>query len=388
MTQKPKKVVLFDVKSKQERLLSLGIAKYSQSVADHRWIFYTRNAAYFSSPDDKKALEQVLNWNVDSIFAIDSHINNNVLATGIPIIAIGIEECCPQVSNIMRDDQKIGQLGAEHLLDRGFTNLAYSGLDDMPWSGRREESFKETVRKAGFQTYTYQYPAVMIRQSWDQERPIMIEWLQSLPKPVGIMACNDQRGQYILDACMFLEIDVPNEVAVIGVDDDELCELTNPPLSSIAVDDITAGFEAAEVLDRMMETGRQEDKKIISRTNGVIARRSTDVLAVNDPVVTNAMKFIRSNPKRLIQVSEVLQEVCCSRTTLDEKFTSLFGRTVYKEIKRVRVTEIINMLINTNLSMSQIAYKMGFADAYHLSRYVKKVLGMSPRDYCKMHKRR
>ena len=280
-------------------------------------------------------------------------------------------------------------MAAEHLLEHGLRNFGYCGFDDMYWSVQRGENFCARISEAGFKTSVYKQPKSRANRLWFREEAVLAEWLRGLPKPVGIMACNDDRGQHITEACANAKLSVPYEVAIIGVDnDDQVCDLSNPPLSSVALDVEKAGFRASELLDRMMKGEKMPAQTVIVPPNRVVMRQSTNIMAVEDKLVSQALNFIRKNAKSLIQVEDVIKELSVSRRNLHDKFTKVLGRSVYDEIRRVRIDHISQMLIETDLSISDIVSSLGYDNTNHIARYFKQKMGISPVDYRKLHTHR
>jgi LacI family transcriptional regulator len=383
-TKIPEVVFIIDDAPRTGRDFVRGVAKYSRIHGP--WVFYTSSLVYSYGVSKQKSLSEIMSWPLSGIIAHDSEVTKEILGSHIPLVVIAKERKVAGVPNVIRDDIGLGRIGAEHFLERGFKNLAYSGFDDAYWSKKRSESFKNTVADRGLQTHVYPFPDVDTRLSWQLERPVMIKWLKSLPKPIGIMACNDERAQFILDACLFAAISVPYDVAVIGVDNDErICEIANPSISSIEDNNEVAGYRAAEILHLLMKGKKPDELEIIAPINRLITRASTDILAVEDKIVADALRFIRDEGQKFIQVREVADAVACSRRTLDAKFCRVLGRTVHAEIKLVTIQSIIKMLLDTDFSVSQIAFKMGFISDDHISRYFKDGMGMSPSVYRKSH---
>jgi LacI family transcriptional regulator len=313
-----------------------------------------------------------------------------ILATGIPAVTSPYTEPFDGFVNIVSDDAAIGTLAAEHMLHRGFEHFAFCGFGQTYyWSRERAASFTQRIAEAGFVTHVYENECREYRSrlSWDQEQAILVNWLRTLPKPVGLMACNDDRGQYILEACMIGELYVPDEVAVVALGNDQLvCDLTTPPLSSVALSGEKAGHKAAAVLDRLMEGAPAEDESIVVRPTEVVIRQSTNVFAIADLDVLNALNFIHQNAsQKPIQVADVLKSVQLSRRTLYDRFAKVLGRSVHEEIKRVRVEQLASLLVNTNRPLSRIAADLGYSDTKNIARYFKQQKGMTPSEYRNSH---
>ena len=200
----------------------------------------------------------------------------------LPIIVLDINERIPALANVICSDIEIGRVGAEYLLNRGFRHFAYCGFDDMRWSRERGEGFRDRVKEAGFETSVYVQPKSKSNRSWEKEQSFVVDWLRLLPKPVALMVCNDDRGQYVMEACKTAGLHVPEELAIIGVDNDELiCDLTDPPLSSVSINTEMAGYEAAELMEKLMAGEKMAGKIITVEPTHVVTRKSTDILTEN-----------------------------------------------------------------------------------------------------------
>ena len=216
---------------------------------------------------------------------------------------------------------------------------------------------------------------------------MLTAWLKRLPKPVVLMTCNDDRSQDVLEACKSTGFDVPGKVAIVGMGNDDLiCDLAVPPLSSVAVSAMKAGYEAAATLHKLMRGEQVTDHAIVVRPNRVVKRQSTNVFTVADRYVLDALRFIHARAKKEpVQVNDVLRSVPISRRSLYERFAGTLGRSVHEEIKRVRVDELATLLVSTDLSISQIASRLGWSDMKNLARFFKQAKGMSPLSYRKQH---
>lgn len=201
------------------------------------------------------------------------------------------------------------------------------------------------------------------------------------------MACNDDRSQTITEACKISGLRVPDEVAVIGVDNDELiCNFTNPTLSSIGLNFEKAGFEAAQVLHRMMNGRKTFFQKIVIKPTRIITRESTDILMVADSVVAQAMRLIQANSKSDIHVPDLVEAVGCGRRNLERRFKKTVGISINEKIRKERVKQIITMLLETDLTITQIATILGYSGIANISRYFKSQIGQSLIAYRKQHR--
>ncbi|MDI6451323.1 XylR family transcriptional regulator [Anaerobaca lacustris] len=280
---------------------------------------------------------------------------------------------------IVTDDRAIGDLAASHLLERGFRHFGYVGYDEMFWSQRRRESFAAKLHAAGHQCHFWVQNRAPQAHQWPGERKSLAAWLARQPKPLGVMACNDDRARNVVDACQIVGLNVPEEVAVVGVDNDEfVCNLSNPALSSVALNVEEAGYGAAERLDRLMNGLHVEAGSIMVVPTAVVARRSTEAMAIEDPIVAEAVAFIRGNGNKPLQIADVLRHVTISRRALHDRFRRIMGCTVHQYIKRVRVGEIERLLVNTDYTMAEIARTLGFTSPDHIASYFRSVRGVNP----------
>jgi LacI family transcriptional regulator len=284
---------------------------------------------------------------------------------------------------INSDDSAIGRLAAEHLRERGFQSFGYCGFTGELWSARRRAGFEAVAATAGFSCPTFESAWFGPRaHPWEREQGQISRWLLSLPRPVGVMACNDMRGQHVLDACRRAGLKVPDEVAVVGVDDDELlCELSTPPLSSVIPNAERIGYEAAALLDRLMAGGPVGPAETLIPPLGVATRLSSDVLAIDDVATADAVRFIRQNACRGITVADVLRAVPVSRTLLERRFRHYLGRSPQAEIRAVQLRRVRQLLAETDYKLSQVAEMSGFAYPEYLSSVFRHATGQTPGAY-------
>jgi len=203
------------------------------------------------------------------------------------------------------------------------------------------------------------------------------------------MVCSDDRSQEICEACRIADIHVPEEVAIIGVDNDEVfCELSNPRLSSVAFNTEKAGYEAAELLDKLISGRKVKDIRVVVHPTHIVTRHSTDILAVEDEEAAKAIRFIREHQNKSIQVCDVVNAVGVSRRSLERRFRKSLGRSVHEEIRRVHIDQVCRMLIGTNLSVTKISRVLGYPDIDNIARYFKKEKGTTPLAYRKRYGRK
>jgi LacI family transcriptional regulator len=367
-----KVAVLIETSNAYARGLLQGVVHY---IREHQpWSFHVMEQGRGDDPPPWLA-----GWEGDGIIArIETpRIARAVVRAGLPTVDVSAARLVPAVPWVETDDDKIARVAAEHLLERGFKHFAFCGDARFNWSRWREERFVAHVKAAGHACRCYQ-PTTASADLAAQVAAIA-RWLRELPKPVGVMACYDIRGQQVLDACRNERLAVPGDVAVIGVDNDELlCELASPPMSSVIPNTHRTGYEAAALLGRMMAGKKVAPVAHLIAPLGVAARHSTDVLAIDDRQIAQAVQFIREHACTGINVSDLLRVSSLSRRVLEQRFQRLLGRTPREEILQVRLARVKQLLAETKLTLYQIAERTGFEHVEYLSVVFKRETGMTP----------
>jgi LacI family transcriptional regulator len=326
-------------------------------------------------------------WKGDGIVARVENVKiaRTIVKTGLPTVDVSFGLEHSPFPRVIMDNLAITKLAAEHLLERGFTHFGYCGENQHHWSRSRQDLFVRHIQTAGHSVRSFEGVGRQnARYAWELELDAIFKWLRELPKPVGIMACHDKRGQQVLEACRRLDIPVPDEVAVIGVHNDELlCELCDPPLSSVVSNARRVGYEAAALLVQMMAGQRVPAQDYLFEPVGVATRQSTDVVAVTDVQISKAIRFIREHACDGITVDDVLHAVPMSRTVFERRFKKLLNRTPHDQILRVRIERVKTLLVGTNLTLQQIAERTGFGHIEYLSVAFKRAVGDPPSSYRK-----
>jgi LacI family transcriptional regulator len=330
-------------------------------------------------------------WDGDGIISRLAPRETRLLrATGIHTVDLndqGPGRCRPHIQS---DHRAEGVLAALHLLERGFASFAFFGYPQFAWSRACRGGFTATVHAAGHSCHEYRRPPRVSwglqQSSWETEVEGVARWVRSLPKPLGLMAGNDFRGIQTIDACRRAGIAVPEQVAVIGVDDEKLvCDLAYPPLSSVVPDARRIGYEAAALLDRLMRGEPEPTTRLLIPPVEVATRLSTDVNAIADPDVAEALRFIREHAYEGIGVADVLSHVPVSRSVLQRRFRGLLGRSIHGVIAGVRLQRVKQLLVETDLPLSVIAGKTGFSHREYLGAAFRQAFGFSPGTYRREH---
>ena len=328
-------------------------------------------------------------WQGDGIIArVDSpQIAAALRRTRLPVVDVSAERFSSEFSRVSIDNAAVARLAAEHLEAKGFSDFAYCGDRRFLWSRQRGAEFKRCLAVAGRRCVDFGEKAQGGRPGSDAEIRAIARWLKGLPKPVGVFACYDGRALQVLEACQLLGLHVPEQVAVLGVDNDELvCELANPPLSSVQPNARRSGYEAAALLARLM----RGEKKGVEPTHQVqpvrvVERQSTDVVAVEDAKVAAALKFIRLHACEGVDVGDVLRAVPMSRTRLEQKFKALLGHSPHCQLVQQRIARAKHLLAESKVAISEVAEQAGFDNASYLSVAFRRETGLSPFAYRAKH---
>lgn len=373
MTTARRVLLMLGCSRASERGLLRGIARYSRFHSP--WVFY-REPPFYRKPPYHRATRPSPSAplgqgrDIDGVvaYAANAAQIEAFLPPGLPAVVLPIEEKISGLCSIVEEADTVGRMAAEHFLERGFARFAFCGYDRMYWSHVRQEGFVRRLAEAGFSVHLYEPPRRSAHLTGEAEQNLMADWLRGLPKPVGLMVCNDDRAQQVLEANKAAGTRIPDEIAVLGVDNDDIiCALTHPPLSSIALNFEEAGYEAAAQLDRQMKGKKPVTAEILLRPTHVHTRQSTDVLAVADPAVAEALRFIRMHAGEVLCVQDVTDATSTSRRLLERRFRQAVGASIYQEIQRAHVERACRMLIETHWPLAEIATRCGFSNPVHFS---------------------
>jgi LacI family transcriptional regulator len=323
------------------------------------------------------------NWDGQGVIArVENRmIERAVRALPLPAVNVSAGGLAPELPSVVSDSKALTRLAAEHLMQRGFRNFAYCGDSRFAWSKTHGTNFASHIEAAGYRC-DYFDSAVVDCSDWRREQAELKCWLRSLPKPVAIMACYDIRGQHLLNVCRRAGLRVPDEIAVIGQHNDEaLCELCDPPLSSVMPNARLSGKRAAGMLDRLMRGETLRTHHVETAPLGVATRRSTDVMAIDDAEIAQAARFIREHACQGIGVEDVLKEIPLSRSVFERRFRKATGISPYEAIQRRRLECVRELLLTTDLPVGSVAERAGFSCAEYMSAAFKRNVGSSPRRF-------
>ena len=383
MSAIPQIAVLVDTSRSYGRDIVRGIRRY---VAEHGpWSLYLESRDLSSSFPDW--LEK---WPGDGILArtVDEHLLRKLKATKLPVIELRSTMLQHPFPFVGMDNSLVGSRVAGHFRDRGFQRFACCIDTSEKFYMQRCEHFIETLREQGFDCAVFQTAAPgKKRPRWDEHQRALADWLRSLEKPVGVFACNDQLGFWVLDAARRAGISVPEEVAVIGAENDKtLCDTAWPPLSSVQLRGQAVGHAAARMLDDWIHKRATPSRVTLLPPGDIIVRQSSDIVAVEDARISQALRFIRQHATNDIDVSRVAREVALSRSALERRMKSIVGRSPGEEINRIRFGHVEKLLAETDLTLDAIAARAGFTHPQYMAEAFRKRTGLTPGEFRRRNK--
>lgn len=330
-------------------------------------------------------------WDGDGIIARITRrtLADEILATNLPAVNVSWYPFTgPRIARCTVDEKATGRMAAEYFLSTGFRQFAYCGPLNRPgYCDQLAEAFREACADDGHPCHIYQAP-VGDQQSipWNTQLASLVDWLQQLPRPIALFCWSAARGRQVTEACHYAGILVPDEIAVLGGEHDDLmAQISSPPLSTIDQPAVQIGYEAARLLEEMMLGKKPRKQPLILPPTRVVVRHSTDTLAIDDEMVRDALRLIRYRAHTGIRVSDVVRELAVARRALEQRFVRLVGRTPAAEIRRVRIEEAKRMLVETDHSIAYISRATGFGHQDLFSRIFRRGVGQTPSQYRRQH---
>jgi LacI family transcriptional regulator len=372
-------VLVHDSSSGYCRQVLEGIFAFARPAK--RWVFRPAR-------QDPNLIPLFQSWDVTGMIAqvTTDEFADAAETLRIPVVNVSSNLDTPRFAQICNDDIAIGQAAAEHLLDAGLTQFAFFGYGWSAYSSNRQIGFTQTIEERGHNVAPMLYQRRPDTNEgphdWRRWDDNVRRWLQSLPRPCGVFACHDVAAVDLISICCDAGIRVPDELTILGVDDDDLlCRQSYPPLSSVRCAAEQIGFQAAQMLEDLFADRAIEDSPRRLAPIGIATRQSTDILAVDDPDLAHALRYIRDNADKPIDVEDVLRRVPMNRRTLERRFRTVLGRTPLQEIRRVHIEQAKQLLVDTDLPTPNIATASGFANASRLAIIFRKMTGMKPTEY-------
>ena len=376
--QPPHVALIVETSKIYGREILLGIAQYVR--LNGPWSLYTAERG-----QDDEEPSWLEDWAGDGIItrSLDMKLCRAAANRGIPVVSLRNLVEKPDFPTLFPDQTLIVSRIIDHFLERGFQNLAYVGVPGhRGWERLRREAFLKLLAEKGCSNVSIRPSLADPSLTWEQQQESIASWVKTLPTPVGIVVSHDTQGIQLLDACRRAGVRVPDDIAVVSVDNDPvLCEVATPPLSSLDQNVQRLGYEAASMLDQMMRGKKFAKQNYYFDPGHIVVRQSSDVLAVGDAKLAKSIRFVRENACKGIDVNAIAKAAGMSRRSLEKKFADQIGRTPLEEVQEIRFRRVRQLLLETDYVLPQIAELTGFQYQEYLVRFFKKRSGMTPGEF-------
>lgn len=373
-------LILIDYSSKFSRRLLKGLIRYSKDYGP--WIFYRLPSYYKTLYGKEGIIEWAKKWQADAIIARWDHEGTNLLKTlNIPVILQNYRDRSDYFSNLTGDYIGTGEMAAKFFIKRRYKNFAFYGNKDVVWSRERAEGFRREIEKNGGNYYYFESENLNGEQ-WSSAHIQLDEWLFSLPKPIALFACDDSFALQLSEICKINNIKIPEEISLLGVDNDELiCNLSDPPISSIMTDVEKGGYEVGRLIDRFIKGEKKEPFDIIIKPTKFELRKSTEKYDISNEYISTVVNFIEDNVTSDINIDKLTELVPLSRRNLEVRFKAEMNTSIYQFILDCRVEYFTHLLLTTDRPLFDLALESGFNDSKNISRIFKKFKGYTPLEY-------
>lgn len=374
-------ILLTDFGEEYSNNLLEGIVKYSRETKP--WALCKMPLSYRDIHGVEGVIEWAKEWKADVVIA-QFYKNDNVelfKKENILAIAQDFEIRFSNIPNITGNHIKAGEIGAQHFIHKGFVNYAFLGLKNVVWSYERCLGFKKELSKNNLLHHYFEYVKEEGEALWYYADSLK-QWLVNLPKPIAIMACDDNQAKHIAEICSFIGITIPNEISLLGVDNDKMiCLLSDPPLSSINQNTIKGGYEVAQLIDRLILNPEYPWKNIIVEPTYITTRTSSDIYSTSNPHVSKVIDYIHKNISQKLTVDELIELIPSSRRSFESLFKRITGNSIYEYILNLRIEKFSFELMSTNRPIIDIALDLGYIDYKNLSRQFKVLKGCTPSEF-------
>jgi len=373
-------LLLIDYSSDFSRRLLKGLIKYSKENGP--WMFY-RLPEYYKTLYGKEGIVRwAKEWNADAILAQWDNEDTNLLKSlDIPVILQNYKKRSDYFSNLTGDYKGTGKMAANFFAKKGFSNFAFYGNKGVVWSLERAEGYRREVEKIGGDYYYFETENLSGDQ-WSKSHIHLDDWLLSLPKPIALFACDDYFALQVSEICKINNIRIPEEISLLGVDNDELiCNLSDPPISSIVLELEKGGYETGRLIDKLVKKEKVGQFNIVINPIRVEVRHSTEKYEISSKYILEVVKYIEENFTSDISIDELSKLVPLSRRNLEVKFKNDLGTSIYQFILNCRAEHLAYLLLTTERSLYDLAYEVGFKDCKNVSRVFKKFKSNSPNEY-------
>lgn len=365
-----------------------GILNYAREKAAEPWVVCRMPPSYKEQNGIEGVVEWAKNWKANAIIGRFENTDDVALfgRNGITAVAQDFKQRRSDIPNITSDYRQTGRMAAEFFLQRGFRSFAFFGYKDTIWSDERCEGYHDAIDEAGFGHAFHAYIDQPLDTLWYYDTTHLADWLRTLPPHTALFCCDDNQGNKITEACKVSGIGIPDHLAVLGVDNDAMmCELSDPPLSSIDLDIEQGGYDAARLITQLMEHPQDRCPDVVIRATAVVSRASTNTFATDDCYIRQALTYIHDHLGEPIGVDNLVDLLPLSRRLLEIRFKTITGKSIYSYILQNRIDLFARLLTESGRPIKEIAFDMGFNNYGNLSRQFCLLKGCSPKEYRQQH---
>ncbi len=364
-----------------------GILEYSRDTSP--WAVKRMPPSYKSVHGMQAVIGCARQWEADAIIG-RFETGDDIISfrkSGIVAMAQDFKTRFKEIPNITSDYIRTGRIAADFFLKKGFRNFGFYGYRNVCWSEERCEGFCGRLREKGVKSPIHIHTIGHLEDFWLYGPENLNEWLRNLPKPAAVFACDDTQASNLIETCRMTGIKVPEEIAVLGTDNDETtCGLTAPTLSSINLNVRKGGYEAASLIDRMVKEKIYEADDILIEATSVVERMSTAIYPSDNPYIVKILKYISQNITSKITIDDLLRQVPMSRRLLEIRFRQDTGQSIHQYITSMRMNLFAQKLLASDEPIADVASRIGLNDTRNLSRIFRQAKGCSPMEYRKRHK--
>ncbi len=373
-------LLLIDYSSEFSRRFLEGLIRYSKENGP--WIFYRLPSYYKTLYGKQGIIKWAKEWQADAFIAQWDHEGTNLLSElNIPIILQNYKSRSEFFSNLTGDYIGTGRMAAQFFAKKKYKNFAFYGNKNALWSRERAEGYFSEIQKIGGNYYYFE-TEVLNEEDWNSSHIELDAWLLSLPKPIGLFACDDSFALQVSEICKITNINIPNEISLLGVDNDELiCNLSDPPISSIVLDVEKGGYEAGRLIHQLIKKEKREPFNIMVRPSRIELRQSTEKYNISNEYIAQVVDYIEKNFDTDIHIDTLTKKVPLSRRNLETKFKNELGVPIYQFLLNCRIEHYAYLLLTTDNSLLDIALECGFNDSKNISRIFKKFKNYTPLEY-------
>ncbi len=382
-------ILLTDFTEAFAHYLLKGILAYSQGRAP--WVVCRMPPSYKHTHGIKGVLEWARKWEADAIIGqFDTHDEVGLFKeNGILALAQDYKKRWDCIPNITGAYHQTGEMAAEYFLRKGFRHFAFYGYRDVVWSQERCEGFLSGITRHGYGGNFHEYQHQQLDDLWFYEADPLCDWLRSLPHPIALLACDDNQASRITEACKLCGLRIPEDIAVLGVDNDEVtCTLSDPNVSSVDMNIERGGYEAAELLESLLNMPDLPYRDVVIQPTGIVSRQSTNTYSTADPYILKTLQYIHQHVDKQLCVDDIVELVPLSRRLLEIRFKKETHKSIYQYIFHLRIERFTQLLLRSDEPIADIAHQTGFPDISNLARQFRSIKGCTPLEYRKKHEYR